>query len=342
MTLLIITIAFVLLTLAISVRPFFSARRLPLDKETFLQWSPKTLWLPLPGRHETLANEVVLILFILLIVILLMVSPVAALQNAFGRGVIGALVLLAVLLCLFCTLKELKVRRYTKKHLKQTYIAGLLSVIEDANLPQRSSFSQHAKSAITALDSGFKQQGTSTPDVISDLAFIQSLRSIALLPGLPEPEPVLASSKRKISNIVISLILAAAALSLALLFGEMICFTVGLIFLASGLLPLPPVRRLVRQFRRDSKGLIAGPGFAVSSKGQIWNTEDSVAVIRAAQLRPSRSASVYLQLIGPAGCKQMAFGSTSDPDFLCFWQRWTHSEARPELAASVAVDMLPS
>ena len=278
-----------------------------------------------------------LILFLLLIVILLMVSPVAG-----SSGIVGSLVLLAALLCLFLALKEFKSRRYTKKHLKQTYIAGLLSVIEDAKLPQRSSSSQHAKSAITALDSGFKQQGTSTPEVISDLAFIQSLRSIALLPGLPEPEPVLASSKRKISNIVISLILAAAALSLALLSGEMICFTIGLIFLASGLLPLPPVRRLVRQFRRDSKGLIAGPGFAVSSKGQIWNTEDSVAIIRAAQLRPSRFASVYLQLIGPAGCKQMSFGSISDPDFLCFWQRWTHPEARPELAASLAADMLPS
>ncbi|MDG2053540.1 MAG: hypothetical protein P8J86_02420 [Phycisphaerales bacterium] len=334
---LIFALAFVLLTVAMSVRPLFPERRLPLDKETFLEWSPKTLWLPLPGRHETLAHEVVLILFLLLLAIFLMVS-----LGARSNGIVGFLVLLAALLCLFLALKEFKSRRYTKKHLRQTYVAGLLSVIQQANLPQRSSSSQHAKSTITALDSGFKQQGTSRPEVIADLAFIQSLRSIALLPGLPEPEHVLASSKRKISNIVISLILAANALGLALLYGQIICLAVGFVFLISGLLPLPPVRRFVRQFQRDSKGLIAGPGFTVSSSGQIWNTEDSVAIIRAAQLCPNRFASVYLQLIGPAGCKQMSFGSISDPDFLCFWQRWTHPEARPELAASLAADMLPS
>ena len=345
---LIIVAVFWLLALAISVRQLLFGRRLPLNKGTFLQCLPRTLWLPLPGRHDTLASEVVLILFVLIMAISYMFSfrsggVVSSESFAFVFDIVAlSLALLAVLLCFSCTLKQIGVRRYTKTHLRQTYVAGLLSVIQQANLPQRSCSIQHARSAIASLDSGFKQEATATPDVIADIAFNQNLRRVTLLPGLPEPEPVLASSKRRISNVVISIILAAIALGLSFFNGGLICLILGFFFLASGLLPLPPVRRVIRHFRRDSRGLIAGPGFAVGSKGQIWNTHDSVAIIRAAQLRPSRFSSVYLQLIGPAGCKQMSFGSISDPDFLCFWQRWTHSEPRPELAALLAADMLPS
>ncbi len=320
--------------------------RQPLNEAAFLRDAPKIVWLPLPGRHESFASEVVVILAFVTFAISLVISTSATnlLRLITVTWIFFAVFVAAALFVLgICLFKQYLIRRYWRKYLAETYAGPLLRVIQNAKLPQWMWCSVARAEAVTKkLRSGFAEQGIQTPIVIADIAFHRALANTPSLPGLPEPEPVVNSSRRTISNVVTSLILAAVTISIAFIGGGIICALIGLLFLASGLAPLPPVRRFIRQFRRESKGLVAGPGFAVNSKGAVWTIENSIAFIRAAQIKPKAFASIHLQLMGPMGSKHMSFGSTADPDFLCFWQRWTHPQPRLELAASVAGDMLPS
>jgi hypothetical protein len=94
----------------------------------------------------------------------------------------------------------------------------------------------------------------------------------------------------------------------------------------------PGVRNAVPVLRNTGTDLIAGPGWVRQAKsGKRWTVADSIALVMRGN-SSAKQPSVVVRLIGRAGVRDVRFASANDPDFLLWWERWTTTSPRLELA----------
>jgi hypothetical protein len=165
------------------------------------------------------------------------------------------------------------------------------------------------------------------------------LRTIATLPLQPE----LVSIRRDLELLEPELILssrpqttlASAALAGMFLFQAFFqvsqrhwvfgAVTIGLAALM--IASIPDIRNRIPGLRFDDRAPIAGMGVIEDSRRRRWTVDDSTMYTWAKGVRQP----LFVHFVGPAGWLSMTFASSEDSDFINLWQRWTHSNPRPDL-----------
>ncbi len=165
----------------------------------------------------------------------------------------------------------------------------------------------------------------------------KALSAIPIPEGLPEPEPLADGGITRFNwrtglSILCGLVVLASlppAFALARS-GEPLgygCFGLAMLSLVGLVVQSPWAVRWIRRLKRQSAATFAGPGVVVSRHGR-WTRDDSVLVAH----HPLDGLHLEATLVGPAGILRLRFDQRADTDLVNFWQRWAHSEVRPDLA----------
>ncbi|MDG2292387.1 MAG: hypothetical protein P8L37_06985 [Phycisphaerales bacterium] len=225
-------------------------------------------------------------------------------------------------------------KRFMDHEYRNTRWGPLLCALRRARLPVTRQRAKKAQAAMARLRDEAAADGISIPRTIIDHRFAISVANILLEPNMLEPEPIIPGTarirRRRIMGVIFGL--------LFLLFGLMLdwqyCTIIGIAALVVPILSLNIIRRHAETLRGGLHRFVAGQGFVRSTRGHIWNSSDSLCVIRSMDRRTRIDDACIVVLYGPNGVRLIPFPSTLDPHFISFWRRWNHPDPRPTLAAT--------
>jgi len=167
---------------------------------------------------------------------------------------------------------------------------------------------------------------TPTPRALVAPGMALQVRSLGRTERFLEPHEIEPGSlgSHLLGGVVANAVVAGFFLALGLRWIGAIMAFVALVTL----LRVPFIWYRLPISRSGRKSLLAGPGWLRDPKGRIWTIRDStILVVPAAE-----QGGVMVRLIGPAGVRDVRFGSAADPEFTALWRLWTHRDPRPELA----------
>lgn len=212
----------------------------------------------------------------------------------------------------------------------------LLKILGKADMTVSGGFLRLHRAVWPKLESGFEKKNRSCPRTVLDWSYLEPIQSIDLPKDLEEPEHLVGS-------VIISRI-AIFFLAIAFAFITLIAIPIGGIFTVCSLVPAvllclilitrPKIRNQIPGLRRESRGLLAGPGFVRDRQDRIWKAGQAMMLVRPAAGKIGVKQPVQAIIFGAQGAVALNFNSINEPDFKRLWRFWNHQTPRPELADS--------
>lgn len=250
--------------------------------------------------------------------------------------VLSGFLLLILLSLVVSYLSEIRrERRFMRSRLRKTTWAPWLRALHEARIPFTRCSARKADKACARLLDALDAEGLELPRTFADLRLAIELDRIPLIDEFLEPEKVIPGSRvdrRRGRN---SLIIGAVLLTGGLLLDADVCIVIGIFMIVLPLLSLQVIRRMTPDIRFGFRTSIAGQGFLHVNDSLCFTSTNGTCLVRGIGPARNTDAAVEAWFLCPGGMRMLTFPSVHDPHFVALWQRWNHSDPRPELAGAI-------
>jgi hypothetical protein len=250
--------------------------------------------------------------------------------------VLSGFLLLILLSLVVSYLAEIRrERRFMRRRLRKTTWAPWLRALQDARIPFTRCSARKAGKACARLQDALDAEGLALPRTFADLRLAIELDHIPLIDEFLEPEKVIPGSRvdrrRRRNSIIIGAILLVGGIFL----DAQICVFFGALMVILPLLSLQVFRRMAPDLRLGFTTSIAGQGFLHVNDTLCFSSTSGTCIVRGIGSARNTDAAVEAWFLCPDGMRVLTFPSVHDPHFVALWQRWNHSDPRPELAGAL-------